>query len=111
MYEAPDDPSAASSSSFFSEESIPPYHVHEDAVMQPGIQMPLERTSSDHLQGELSLPPYELPMAVQGDTEDGSHDRVVVDPEWLEWYMQPSGRMEDEGVFISYTAPTEPHHG
>lgn len=106
----PDDPSAAPSSSFFSCESITPHHVREDAVLQPSMQMPVEMMSSDHLPGEL-LPPYELPMALQGGSEGGLHDRVVVDPEWLEWYMQPSGRMEDEGVSISYTAPTEPRHG
>ncbi|EKX45086.1 hypothetical protein GUITHDRAFT_109132 [Guillardia theta CCMP2712] len=106
----PDDPSAAPSSSFFSCESITPHHVREDAVLQPSMQMPVEMMSSDHLPGEL-LPPYELPMALQGGSEGGLHDRVVVDPDWLEWYMQPSGRMEDEGVSISYTAPTEPRHG
>ncbi|EKX45087.1 hypothetical protein GUITHDRAFT_109133 [Guillardia theta CCMP2712] len=108
--ESPDDPSAAPSSSFFSCESITPHHVREDAVLQPSMQMPVEMMSSDHLPGEL-LPPYELPMALQGGSEGGLHDRVVVDPDWLEWYMQPSGRMEDEGVSISYTAPTEPRHG
>ena len=60
-----------------------PYQ-HGDTVLQPSIQMP-------------------APMAVQGDSEGGlfhpSHDRVVVDPEWLEWYMQPSGSTEETMSF------------